>query len=340
MLVESVNAVEALPTLGRKPPKVSVCVVTYNQEKYIAHCLQSIVDQETNFEFEVIVGDDASTDKTAEIIKFYQEKYPHLITAKIRSLNIGAIANIFSIYAMAKGKYIAHIDGDDFALPGKLQAQVDALEKNPDCVICSHDVVRVSCDIILYKHSFSDSRDVKKNLMDLYEKLPFFAHSSKMFLNAYGDGFFKKFTSQATDFELHIEQARFGNIIHLHNFLGGYNSHVGVSFVGGRVNPALVSSKRRVFEEEILRTTSVNKRERLMSAYARSILSYAYQSAKFGNNADCRAYARDSMRIKYVSSLQWLIYLAGFSSFASKLSYRLREKFIQLRYRRMPRNIK
>ena len=63
------NAVEVDETLGKKTPKVSVCVITYNQEKYIAQCLQSIVDQETDFDFEIIVGDDCSTDGTREIVR-------------------------------------------------------------------------------------------------------------------------------------------------------------------------------------------------------------------------------------------------------------------------------
>ena len=59
-----------------RPPKVSVCVVTYNQEKYIRQCLQSIVDQETDFDFEVIVADDCSTDRTSCIVQEFADKYP------------------------------------------------------------------------------------------------------------------------------------------------------------------------------------------------------------------------------------------------------------------------
>ncbi|CAN5689658.1 hypothetical protein BH11PSE12_BH11PSE12_19750 [soil metagenome] len=126
--------------LIEKKPKVSVCVVTYNQEKYIRQCLQSIVDQKTDFDFEIIVGDDCSTDGTSIIVAEYTKKYPNLIVSVLQYPNIGAVANIVSVYKKAKGYYIAHFDGDDFAFAGKLQAQVDILEKHPDCVICSHDM--------------------------------------------------------------------------------------------------------------------------------------------------------------------------------------------------------
>lgn len=79
-------------------PKVSVCVVTYNQEKYIRQCLQSIVDQETNFLFEIIVADDCSTDGTAAIIRDFYHKYPSIIKSFFHYRNIGPAKNIFFTY--------------------------------------------------------------------------------------------------------------------------------------------------------------------------------------------------------------------------------------------------
>src|SRR5690554_1032835 len=119
--------------------KVSVCVVTYNQEKYIAECLQSLVDQVTDFPFEIIVGEDCSTDNTRSIVDEYSQKYPSLIVKNYHKQNVGAVQNAITSYKMARGKYICHIDGDDYVLPGKLQKQAQVLDDNQDCVICSHD---------------------------------------------------------------------------------------------------------------------------------------------------------------------------------------------------------
>jgi len=113
-------------------PKVTVCVVTYNQEKYIEQCLQSIVDQETDFDFEIIVSDDCSTDKTREIIQSFADKYSN-VKPLLREKNIGALENFVDTHRRAAGEYICHMDGDDYWLPTKLQKQVDFLDDNSEC---------------------------------------------------------------------------------------------------------------------------------------------------------------------------------------------------------------
>lgn len=118
--------------------KLSVVVSCYKQEEYVAECLKSILDQKCNFNYEIIVADDFSPDKTREeIIKFYK-KHPEKIKLLFQEKNVGAAKNYFSLHALAKGKYVAHIDGDDIMLPGKLQAQVDIMEANPNCNIVIH----------------------------------------------------------------------------------------------------------------------------------------------------------------------------------------------------------
>lgn len=124
-----------------KTPKVSVCVMTYNQAKYIGDCLQSIVDQVTDFDFEVIVADDASSDGTREIILEFAAKYPEKIKPVLHEKNVGVGKNYRSAHDLATGEYVAHCDGDDLWLPGKLSYQVDLLDKNPDasqCWGCAH----------------------------------------------------------------------------------------------------------------------------------------------------------------------------------------------------------
>lgn len=116
------------------PPKLSVCVMTYNQEEYIQQCLQSIVDQITDFTFEVIVGDDCSTDGTAAIIQKFANEYPLIVIPVFQKINTGGPGNYFAIQRVAKGEFVAHLDGDDYWLPGKLQNQVNFLCQRPQCV--------------------------------------------------------------------------------------------------------------------------------------------------------------------------------------------------------------
>jgi glycosyltransferase involved in cell wall biosynthesis len=119
-------------------PLVSICCITYNHEKYIRDAIESFLMQETDFTFEIIIHDDASTDKTADIIREYEKKYPELIKPIYQTENqYSKGVNILSfIYNQAKGKYIAPCEGDDYWTdPFKLQMQVTFLEKNPDYVI-------------------------------------------------------------------------------------------------------------------------------------------------------------------------------------------------------------
>ncbi len=123
---------------------VSVYCLAYNHEKYIRNALESFVSQKTDFKYEVIVHDDASTDKTADIIREYEEKYPEIIKPIYQSENqyskkIGIVKN--HVFPRLSGKYVAICEGDDYWTDdNKLQMQVDALQANPDCSMSFHRV--------------------------------------------------------------------------------------------------------------------------------------------------------------------------------------------------------
>lgn len=118
-------------------PLVSVLCVTYNHAAYIKSCLEGFIKQKCDFDFEVLIHDDASTDGTQEIIKEYWEKYPEIIKPILQTENqwskkAGGI-NLRFNYPRAKGKYLALCDGDDFWIDAeKLQKQVTFLENNSD----------------------------------------------------------------------------------------------------------------------------------------------------------------------------------------------------------------
>lgn len=119
--------------LEKQIPKVSVCVITYNQEKYIRQCLQSIVDQNTNFDFEVIVGEDCSTDGTRAILLEFESNYPTIFKLILYDSNVGGCNNYRSVHSAARGEYIAQLDGDDYWHQDKLQSQIDFMECNKNC---------------------------------------------------------------------------------------------------------------------------------------------------------------------------------------------------------------
>lgn len=122
---------------------VTVCCLTYNHEKYIKDALDGFVSQKTDFKYEVIVHDDASTDRTAEIIKEYAERFPEIIKPIFQTENqFSKQTKCMDAFVMpaACGKYIACCEGDDYWTScKKLQTQVDFLENHPEYVACAHN---------------------------------------------------------------------------------------------------------------------------------------------------------------------------------------------------------
>ena len=130
-------------------PVVSICTVTYNHQGYIAEAIESFLEQETNFPFEILIHDDASNDNTQKIIKEYEKNYPTIIKPIYQTINQKSIfksgMNPRFNYPRAKGKYIATCDGDDYWTdPYKLQKQVDFLEENPEYVMSFHSVAVIN----------------------------------------------------------------------------------------------------------------------------------------------------------------------------------------------------
>jgi hypothetical protein len=118
-------------------PQVSVLVRTRNHEKYIEQALRSALMQRTTFEFEIVVGENASTDGTAAVVRRVQEEHPGRIRATFRPENIGLHRNFIETYRDCRAPYIAYLDGDDYWLtPDKLQKQIDFLERRPECSLC------------------------------------------------------------------------------------------------------------------------------------------------------------------------------------------------------------
>ena len=122
---------------------VSIECITYNHEKFIKKALDSFLMQKTNFNYEIIIHDDASTDRTAEIIKEYELKYPNIIKPIYQKENQYSQGKKISsiIQNKLKGKYVAICEGDDYWTdPYKLQKQVDYMESHPKCGMCFHTV--------------------------------------------------------------------------------------------------------------------------------------------------------------------------------------------------------
>lgn len=121
-------------------PLLSVRIATYQHAGFIAQCLDRVLAQQTNFPFEILIGEDCSTDGTRDIVFDYADRYPEKIRVITADMNVGIKANGQRLREACRGKYIALLEGDDYWTdPMKLQKQVDFLESNPDYVLCYHD---------------------------------------------------------------------------------------------------------------------------------------------------------------------------------------------------------
>ena len=143
--------------------KVSVCIFVYNLEKYISQAIESVLMQKTNFQYEIIIGEDMSTDHTRDICISYQKSYPDKIRLLLREKNLGMTKNIFDTLKEASGEYVAVLDGDDYWIdPLKLQKQVDFMDLNTDFSLCCHN------SIVLYEdHNIAPSIFNPRNQTDI-----------------------------------------------------------------------------------------------------------------------------------------------------------------------------
>ncbi|UJF23142.1 glycosyltransferase family 2 protein [Shewanella sp. OMA3-2] len=164
-------------------PKVSVCVVTYNHSKYLAKCLQSIIDQKTSFKFEIIVGEDCSTDDTKEILADFYSRYPHVIVPIYHSINVGGSENYLAVHKQAVGDYICHVDGDDYCLPGKLESQASYLDSNHDVNLVWHrmGILSATTGKIKYDNLNKSICSKKYTQSELMKYITIGLHSSVMY---------------------------------------------------------------------------------------------------------------------------------------------------------------
>ena len=216
------------------PIMVTIRCITYNHAPYIRQCLEGFVMQKTNFRFEAIVHDDASTDGTADIIREYAEKYPNIIkpiyeTENQYSKHDGSIRRILNEHT--HGKYVASCEGDDYWIdPLKLQKQVDLLESNPSISLCCGGYISKQKGMKDVEHIYkkSDSRYFRFSLDD-WGKVWYTKTLTVMYrveaLKEFQENMGKYSSSRDTYMFYHL--LKWGDGIYLSDCLGVYNLHAG-----------------------------------------------------------------------------------------------------------------
>ncbi|NIJ56075.1 glycosyltransferase family 2 protein [Dyadobacter arcticus] len=240
--------------------KVSVCVPTYNHERYIAQMLDGALMQQTDFTFEIVIGDDASSDSSPTIIREYAQKHPGKIRAFLHSENQGPKEprefagrnNVLQLLKTCRGEYVAMCEGDDFWTdPMKLQKQVDFLDDHPDFSICHHNM------LVIYEdgspeHSFNkpDQKPVS-TIVDILEDRWFMATASWMYRNHFLAHDFADWHAKAAagDWAIMIQIAATGRIGYLPEMMGVYRKHsAGLSHVHSHSNQKFLQNRKEMFE--------------------------------------------------------------------------------------------
>jgi glycosyltransferase involved in cell wall biosynthesis len=117
--------------------KASVAMVTYQHERFIAQAIESVLQQRTTFDFELIIGEDCSSDQTRDIARDYAARFPARVRLELPEKNVGLTRNLSRTIDLCRGQYVAWLEGDDYwTSPDKLQRQADYLDANLDCAWC------------------------------------------------------------------------------------------------------------------------------------------------------------------------------------------------------------
>jgi len=212
--------------------KVSVCMITYNHEKFIGQAIESVMMQQTDFDYELVIGEDCSTDRTGAVVLDYAGRYSDRIRPLLREHNLGMNPNFVQTFQSCRGEYVALLEGDDFWTdPLKLQQQADYLSSHPNCSMCFHPChISIDNDVLIgEKISWPPGRKSFYTLHDMLKAKYLRIHTSSVFVrNNQIDVFPEWFYEMPMgDLPFIILSAQNGNIGYLDEAMGTYRIHKG-----------------------------------------------------------------------------------------------------------------
>ncbi len=280
--------------------KVSVSITTYNHGKYIAQAIESVLMQKTNFDFEIIIGEDDSEDDTRAIVKEYKKKYPDRIKLFLNDReNVIYIDgrptgrwNFINNLNHATGEYIALLDGDDYWTdPHKLQKQVDFLDSNPDFVICCHPVIAVNENSTKPEKILSSPTD-----RDIYtiEDLLNYGNIIDNCSVVFRRGLFGPIPEwfkivKYGDWPLHILNSQYGKIKYINEIMATYRIHSG----GVWSKHSQLSQLEMTIDtlKIVGKHLNITKNRNYKKRLSKYLLLLSRQHAKQGNLLDARRIA-------------------------------------------------
>lgn len=276
--------------------KATVLITTYNQERFIAQAIESALAQVTDFDYEIVIGEDCSTDQTRSVVYGYRDRFPDRIRMLTWEQNLGLMGNFPQAFLQCRGEHFACLDGDDYwTSPGKLQRQVDLLDAHPDYSICFHNAVMVWEDGS--QEPTLHSPPGRRSAYHLEELLghDFISTSAAMVRNHLVGEFPPWYgTLPVPDWPFFVLHAMHGKIGYLDEDWSVYRQHLGGSYCRLADEKRMEQNIRivRVFREEL----GPQWRPLLTDVIHSRCLNLALHLRKHGNTRQAKAFARLSVR--------------------------------------------
>lgn len=313
--------------MSKRYPKVSVMVITYNQERYIRETLDSVVHQSYP-NLEVVIADDCSTDSTPKIIAEYQLRYPEIIKPVFNLKNLGITGNSNAAFFACIGEFIAVMGGDDLFLPEKILRQTEQFEQDPAVVLSYHAVEIFNSDD--KKLIFTTNQTPREDLANAYEILTKGgipgASSVMVRRSACPSGGFDSKLATVSDWLFFTEVALRGRVVKLNGVYGKYRKHC-----EGASNRTLelLQETLETFEILLAKYPSDNRlAEACRLAKARYLAGEVFRQIVIGNGALAHALCEQILSIqkrpRYVAMAAVAFLIMKFPILSPAISYPLR----------------
>lgn len=193
-------------------PLVSVCITAYNHVRYIRESLLSVLNQKGEFDLEILIGDDGSSDGTRDVIRELAGRHPGQIKPHFHERNLGASENLVFLVSRTQGHFIAHLDGDDYWLADKLQSQLTLMSANPECAAVYGNGLVINQHAQLIAGFHTPLAVQRLDLSDVVERGNFLFHSSLLYRSVF-KGEITDIPGSFIDFRVHIRLAKQGYLL-------------------------------------------------------------------------------------------------------------------------------
>lgn len=297
-------------------PLISVCVATYNQAAYVADCVSSVLAQHGPFDLEVLVGDDGSADGSDSILREIAIQSDGVMTLYAHEKNIGGTRNYHFLIERARGQFVAHLDGDDYWMPGKLRAQLAFMVQHPQCAAVYTNALVVSSEQAMVG-VFSSTQPEVFDESYLLAKGNFLNHSSVLY-RATERYRVLELPGTYVDYRMHLRLARGGELGFVNAPMVGYRISVTNS-----ITTATPDRVRTLYWEALVEAC---ERRNLDAASVSGLATFmAVTTAQTLSRRNPRSWLHWMRRVmRTFPSVRWAVVPASFVHFCLLVSRSLR----------------